>query len=301
LMDLENWSKAETVYVDFRRRYPRDPLTASLPAKMVTIYQGQQKWEAAAEELQLLAAGSADPELKRQSVYLAAELYAKSGRRAQAIEQYRRYASEYPRPLDSALEAQYQLTQLYEAAGDSAKRRYWLEQLVATNKAAGAAKTERSIYLAASAQTELAQASYDNFLGIKLKLPLKASLKAKRAAMALALGEQEQILSYGLADFTTQASYKIGAIYAQLGRDLLDSQRPAGLDDLALEQYDILLEEQADPFQLKAIEIHERNAQRAAQGTYDAWVKRSFAALAELLPARYNKRENRLEVSREIN
>ena len=103
-----------------------------------------------------------------------------------------------------------------------------------------------------------------------------------------------------MAEFTTQASFRIGEIYAQLSRDLMDSQRPNGLDELELEQYEILLEEQAYPFEEKSIEIHQANAQRSWKGTYDQWVKRSFDALAKLLPGRYNKQETRLEVSHEI-
>src|SRR5690606_22181314 len=162
------------------------------------------------------------------------------------------------------------------------------------------AKTDRSIWLAASAQAELAQPAYDEFARIQLTLPLKNSLQRKRAALEKALKAQEQILSYGVAEFTTNASFTIGEIYAQLSRDLMASQRPKELDELALEQYEILLEEQAYPFEEKAIEIHQANAQRSWKGTYDDGVKRSFDALAKLLPGRYNKSETRLEVADEI-
>ena len=53
----------------------------------------------------------------------------------------------------------------------------------------------------------------------------------------------------------------------------------------------MLLEEQAFPFEEKAIELHEVNAQRAADGIYDEWVKNSFTALRELRPVRYGKTE----------
>ena len=55
----------------------------------------------------------------------------------------------------------------------------------------------------------------------------------------------------------------------------------------------MLLEEQAFPFEEKAIELHILNAQRAAAGVYDEWVRRSFARLAELSPARYARTERR--------
>ena len=71
----------------------------------------------------------------------------------------------------------------------------------------------------------------------------------------------------------------------------MNSQRPRGLSDLELEQYNVLLEEQAYPFEEEAIAAHELNAQRVTDGIYDDWVKKSFTALAKLLPVRYAKSE----------
>ena len=300
LIEQEKWAQAENVYLGFRKKYPNHQLISTLPAKMVLIYQNQNKWQLAADELVVMERTSTDPDVKRQSLYMGAELYEKSGRRAQAIEQYRRYATEYARPLANNLEAQFKLTELYGAAGDKEKRLYWLQNIINTHNRAGSAKTDRSTYLAASAQSELSQPAYDEFTRIQLTLPLKNSLQRKRAALEKALKAQEQVLAFGVSEFTTEASFKIGEIYAQLSRDLMNSQRPKELDELALEQYEILLEEQAYPFEEKAIEIHQTNAQRSWKGTYDAGVKRSFDALAKLLPARYNKTETRVEVSNDI-
>jgi hypothetical protein len=72
---------------------------------------------------------------------------------------------------------------------------------------------------------------------------------------------------------------------------MLESQRPKGLKKLELEQYNVLLEEQAYPFEEKAIELHEVNARRTAKGVYDEWVRQSFAALRTLKPGRYARVE----------
>lgn len=300
LMEEERWAEAEAVYVGYRQQYAQHSLAASLPAKMVQIYQQQEKWSQAADELLLMERGSSDPEVKRQALYLGAELYEKSGRREQAIAQYRRYAQEYAQPLAQQLEAQQRLAELYAASGDQTQRRFWLQRLIDGHQRAGSGQTERSAYLAASAQTELSQAALAEFAQLKITLPINNSLPRKRAAMENALRSQEQILSYGISEFTTRASFHIAEVYAQLSRDLMASQRPRELDELALEQYEILLEEQAYPFEEKAIEIHQANAQRSWTGIYDPWVKRSFSELAKLLPARYNKSETRVEVSRDI-
>jgi hypothetical protein len=69
------------------------------------------------------------------------------------------------------------------------------------------------------------------------------------------------------------------------------SDRPTNLEADALEQYEILLEEQAFPFEEKSIDLYKANTDRAADGVYDEWVKKSFNRLAGLMPARYAKKE----------
>ncbi|WP_018416882.1 tetratricopeptide repeat protein [Teredinibacter turnerae] len=297
LMDMKNWSEAERVLLDFRTRYPEHELTATLPPKLAMIYQETEQWDKAAQQLAVMAK-SGDPEVMRQSLYLSAELFEKSGDKARALEQYRSYANQYPAPFDIATEARFKLVSLYGESGDSSKRYYWLKELVKADKAAGSTRTDRSRYLAAMATAEFAEDDYNRFNSIKLTLPIKKSLRKKKAAMDQTLKSYRAVLDYGVAEFTTEANYRIGMLYAQLSRDLMDSQRPPGLDLLAMEQYEILLEEQAYPFEEKAIDIHANNAQRAWEGLYDDGVKHSFDALAKLLPARYGKTEVQGEVSR---
>ena len=71
----------------------------------------------------------------------------------------------------------------------------------------------------------------------------------------------------------------------------MNSERPTNLDEAALEQYDILLEEQVYPFEEKAIDLYKANADRAPDGVYDEWVRKSFDRLASLMPGRYAKSE----------
>ncbi|MGW8368127.1 MAG: tetratricopeptide repeat protein, partial [Gammaproteobacteria bacterium] len=82
---------------------------------------------------------------------------------------------------------------------------------------------------------------------------------------------------------------------------LFDSERPADMTADEADQYDLLLEEQAFPFEEQAIEIHQVNAQRTSNGVYDQWVIKSFERLAELMPARYAKAEMGVQAVEEIN
>ena len=95
-----------------------------------------------------------------------------------------------------------------------------------------------------------------------------------------------------MAEIATEATHRVGSIYLTLSRDLMASQRPAGLSALELEQYELLLEEQAFPIEEQAIDVFETNVARMDQGVYNVWIQRSIEALAEIVPARYAKQEN---------
>jgi len=94
-----------------------------------------------------------------------------------------------------------------------------------------------------------------------------------------------------VAEVTTAATYRTAVVYRDFGKALMASERPKKISKVELEQYNVLLEEQAYPFEEKAAELHEANARRAQTGLYDPWVKASFDALRELRPVRYGKNE----------
>jgi hypothetical protein len=58
-----------------------------------------------------------------------------------------------------------------------------------------------------------------------------------------------------------------------------------------LEEYELALEETAFPYEEKSIGVHEKNLELIRSGIYNAWIEKSLAKLATLMPARYAKRE----------
>ena len=171
---------------------------------------------------------------------------------------------------------------------------------MAADLAAGAARTERSKYLAAKAMLKFAEPAGYAFNSVRLTEPLKKSLPLKKESMERALDAYGRAAQYGVAEVTTAATFAMAELYRTLAKDLMESERPRNMGAEELEQYDILLEEQAFPFEEKAIEIHEANAARAREGVYDEWVQKSFDALAKLKPARYAKAEIGAEFVREM-
>jgi hypothetical protein len=130
----------------------------------------------------------------------------------------------------------------------------------------------------------------------KLGQPLAESLKIKRSLMEDVIGVYTSAADYGVAEVTTAATFRLAEVYEQFGSDLMDSERPSELDEAALEQYELLLEEQVYPFEEKAIDLYKVNVDRTTDGVYDEWVRKSFERLAGLMPARYAKVERSEDV-----
>lgn len=300
LLEMKDWQQASNLLEDFRRRFPKHSLSSGVADKLIYAYQQNENWLPAANELYALWQAQPKSEQGRQALYVAAQYYQKVTERQLALEATRTYAHSYPEPFDEATEARFNMSEFYRQSAQDSKRRFWLKKLVQADAAAGSKRTNRSRYLAAMSSMVFADDRFYAFKKLKLGLPLKRSLKRKKQALNLALDAYQQTLDYKIVEFNTAANYKIAEIYHQLASDLMASAKPKNLNELELEQYQILLEEQSYPFEEKSIEIHETNARRSWQGTYDEWVKQSFVALSELLPGRYNKPERRQEVVDDI-
>ena len=257
----------------------------------VAYVEAGQPARAAVEFERVAARETEEPEVRRAALWQAAELQQAAGDRAAATRVYTDYVRRYPVPAGPALDARQTLADLARDANDAAGRQRWLEEIIVADRAAGAERTDRTQFLAANAALELARPLDAAARSIRLALPLEKSFPAKRKALESALTAYGRAEEYGVAQVTTAAAYAMADLYRHLGRALLESDRPRGLAADELEQYDVLLEEQAFPFEEKAIGIHERNARLAAQGVYDEWVQKSYAELAQLNPGRYARVE----------
>jgi len=292
LIDQKQWDRAIAVLEDFRRNFPQNSLQPDVTRKLAVAYSESNHPGPAALEFERIAQSPGEsPEVQREATLQAADLFDKAGNTAKSKSMLESFVKHFPQPLNPAMEARNTLGLIAAKAGDLSGRDYWLKEIVAADHSAGAARTDRSRALAAKATLTLAAPAREDFIRIKLVAPLKKSLAEKRKAMETALKAYTQAADYQVSEVTTAATFESAELYGQLGKDLLSSERPKNLSKDELEQYNVLLEEQAFPFEEKAIKLHEVNAARTKEGTYDEWVQKSFAALAQLNPGRYGKVE----------
>jgi TolA-binding protein len=291
LIVLKDWDGAIHTLEDFRQRFPNHPLQGEVSAKLAVAYIEKGQWAGAAGEYERLAASSTDPKIARDAQWQAAEFYEKAGSRAGAAKAYEKYLAQNPQPLEPAVEARYRLAKIAKEDGNPARQAALMHDILLADQTGGAARTDRTRYLGATAALEMADPVAEEYRKIALVEPLQRQLKLKKAKMEETLRAYEVAANYGVADVTTAATYRIATVYRDFGKALMTSERPKKLSKAELEQYDVLLEEQAFPFEEKATELHEVNAHRATSGIYDKWVKSSFDALRELRPLRYGKNE----------
>ena len=292
LINLKQWDRAVTVLEDYRRRYPASEHAGDVTRKLAVAYDAANRpGDAAAEFDRIAATAGEDREVRHEALVRAAELYDKAGNAPKTAAALEGLVAQFPTPVPEAMEARERLAHLAGAAGDGSRQQHWWHEIVNADAGAGAARTDRTRYLAANAQLQLAAPERDAFRAISLVAPLKKSLAAKRKALEQAMAAYKAAIDYHVAEVTTAATFEMAELYRALGRDVMASERPKKLSKDELEQYESLLEEQAFPFEEEAIRIHELNAVRARDGVYDDWVKKSYTALAELKPGRYGKTE----------
>ena len=292
LIKEKQWDRAAVVLEAFRHDFPQSPLQADVTRDLAVAYSESNHPGQAAVEFERIARSPGEsPDVQREATLRAAELYDKAGDTAKSRAMLEAFVQHFPQPLNPAMEARNKLSATAAKSGDLGGRDRWLKEIIIADRSAGASRTDRSRALAAKAVLTLAAPVREEFVRIKLVAPLKKSLAEKRKAMEAALKAYSQAADYQVADVTTAATFESAELYRQLGKDLMSSERPKNLSKDELEQYDVLLEEQAFPFEENAIKLHEVNAARAKDGTYDEWVQKSFAALAQLNPGRYGKVE----------
>jgi len=297
LINLKAWDRAASALEQFRGDYPDSEFADDVTQKLAVTYLESGRADQAASEFERIAvAESSSEEIRHEALWKAAELYKASGSLMAEQRVLDGIVERYPRPIAESIEARYRLLQIAEATGNEQRRMTALREIIEVDATAGAERTDRTKYLAALASLQLAEPIYTRFEVVRLTQPLAESLKLKKSLMEDVIAAYTGAADYGVAEVTTAATFRLGEVYEQFSADLLESDRPADLDADALEQYDILLEEQAFPFEEKAIDLYKANADRAPEGVYDTWVRQSFERLAGLMPARYAKEERSEDV-----
>jgi tetratricopeptide (TPR) repeat protein len=291
LMRVEDWVAAAEVLEAFRGTFPEHELRLEATRQIAYAYREHGDLSRAADEYERIAGESDDPAMRSEALLVAGDLHEQAAAPDRAIDVYRRYIDAFPQPVETALETRFKIAEIHEAANDEWLYREELAEIVRIEAAAGPERTGRTRTLAARSALVLAETLYDGFVDVKLLQPFETSLQEKKQRMDVTIEAMSGLVDYEIADVTAAATYYMAETYLDFSRSLAESERPADLEPAVLAEYELALEEEAFPFEEKAIDVHEENLELLQAGVFNTWTEQSLDKLAELVPGRYAKSE----------
>ena len=291
LIRLEDWTAAADVLVAFRSTFPEHELRLEATRQIAYAYRENEELLLAAEEYERIASESEDPALRSEALLVAGDLYEQSNAQDSALDVYIWYITEFPQPVETALETRLKITEIYKAAHDESRYLQELAGIVRIDAEAGPDRTARTRTIAGRSALVLAERLYEDFVAVKLLQPFEVSLQEKQHQMDGTIEAMGRLLDYEIADVTAAATYYMAETYFNFSRSLAESERPTDLEPVELAEYELVLEEEAFPFEEKAINLHEENLELLQAGVFNSWTEDSLGKLAELVPGRYAKDE----------
>ncbi len=291
LLKNERWSEAITEIKELIVLYPKHELASDFPRKLAFALEANRSWTDAASAYLDLVANDNDAEIQREALFNAATMFEKANKIEKAIEHYKIYAYRHEKPFAPRMEARYKLASNYANIGETGKSLYWLRRIIAGNKEAGTAQTERSRWLAAWAHMQYGDYFASEYRKTALYLPLIKSLPKKQKKLEEASGHYQQAADFNFLEIVNESSFKIAKLYTQLASAINASSIPKNFSKEDKEKYAAILAQQAIPLKQTAIDLHSANIEHAWEGKFNVWIERSYEQLKILQPNRFDKTE----------
>ncbi len=289
-MKNKQWPEAINAIEKFKKLYPQHKYIGKVTQNLSVAYLNSNQNLKAAREFERLSSVNADTEVKKTALLQAAKLYEEKQNFRSAIRSYSTYVKSHKKPYAQYIESLNKLFRLNIKIDQHKTAVLWRNKILKEDKRVNnRLKTDRTRFIVSKAFISKARENEQLYNKYQLKRPLKLNLKRKKQAMQSAVQLYGQASSYKISETSSEATYAIASIYYNFSKALLNSELPKGLNKNEQEQYKILLEDKAFPFEEKAIEFYEHNMEHTRDNIFNDWVKRSYAELKQLYPARYKR------------
>lgn len=302
LLRASDWQPAINELNRFRADYPTHDLASDIGEKLVLAYTSSSQPIRAARELidiadnqstQSESTGGDDLTYRLR----AAELFHTGEAFDQRNAVYADYLATSPIAADAEehIRLQTMRHRLTESGTDPAQ---WRAKLVSAELESDWHSTQTLQWAARGSLAMGAEAAAE-FGGVELSMPLEESLARKQRAMQKAQTHFRNAESLGGAGVLPESLFRRAELHRIMARDLMASTAPDDLNELEQMQYTMLLEEEAYPFEERAIALHSENHQGIATTGFNVWVEKSLDVLAKLHPGRYDRSLRWMSVSAE--
>lgn len=244
----------------------------------------------AADDSMVLAFRS-QGEDRKTALLKAAELYSAGNVPGRAASSRSIYLQEFPEPVEEFSKQLYLMGRDLETVGNwesalsAYKRSVALQRKVKDNQVLTA--------FAARSQLRVAEKTFTSYGTYHIAPPIDKTVVRKRDLLQDVIKEFVSAGSYRTADVITASNYFIGRALELFKEDILSSPVPEGLSAAELEEYELLLQEMAFPFEAKALDAYRVNIQRSVKlELLDPWIEKTYERMAELAPWSYLRSES---------
>ena len=215
-----------------------------------------------------------------------------AGRNKEAIELYKRYLA-HAKNQDKRAEGFVLLAQAQLKSNDEKGADASLKSAVLIGKQRKSSLGADGKYAAAHARYMEGERVLDKFDKVQITGSVKeltARLKQKTALLKDAATVFLDVVSLGVAEWTTAALYQVGHTYELFAKALRDAPAPTGLSQADQDAYTAQIEEFVVPIEEKSLDAYENGWKKAVDlGIYNQWTAKMRESLgrlnAELYPA----------------
>ena len=182
LIELKDWKSAAGVLEAFRSTYPKHKMAGEATRLIAHAYRESGELSHAAGEYERLASESTDETVRRESLLVAGDLYQQSNANDKALDAYGRYVTEFPKPLEAAVETHFKMAEIHKGAHDDSLYQKELAEIVRIDGAAGPERTGRTRTLAAPLGAGPGGAALSGFRGRKVAATVRDQPEGETAA-----------------------------------------------------------------------------------------------------------------------
>ncbi|MCX7944684.1 MAG: tetratricopeptide repeat protein [Deltaproteobacteria bacterium] len=179
------------------------------------------------------------------------------------------------------IEAQYEMAMIYKKLGQIPAYEKELQALLKiAEKLKKGDASEKTFYYIANARFLLTDSAFKNYMSLKLQLPesvMKKQLKEKAEKLDKLVKEYTAILQMGQGDVGIAALCRIGMMYQDFTKTLLEAPIPKNLNEEQKEIYIAELQNMAFPVEEKAIEAYEKSLAKS----YELSIYNEYSRIAQ--------------------
>src|SRR5260370_15185586 len=140
LIRMQDWKAAVDVFEAFRTTFPENKLQLEATKQIAYAYRQNGDLSHAPSEYDRIASQSHHPALPSAALLDAGDLYAQSSSRERALDAYKRYVKEFPKPVETAIATRFKIAEMYKAAHDETLYHQQLEEIVSFDAGPGSAR-----------------------------------------------------------------------------------------------------------------------------------------------------------------